>query len=111
MPAVVGEASGFIYYVAVAGVTGGKSADEAELAAAMAALRAATPLPVAVGFGIKTPEQAGRVARLADAVVVGSAIVERLVAGLDAEGRAGAQCVADVSNFTAALSRSVKAAR
>jgi tryptophan synthase alpha chain len=73
--------AGFIYYVSVAGVTGVKAVDEAGVGPAVARVRRATGLPVAVGFGIRTPEQAGAVARVADAVVVGSALVD---AGADA---------------------------
>jgi tryptophan synthase alpha chain len=75
LPAVLAGASGFIYYVAVAGVTGTRSAEEASIVNAVSQLKAATDLPVAVGFGIRTPEQAEMVAAHADAVVVGSAIV------------------------------------
>lgn len=76
LPAVLRDASGFLYYVAVAGTTGQKSADSAEVAAAVRRLKAATSLPVAVGFGVRTAAQAEAIARHADAVVVGSAIVE-----------------------------------
>jgi len=75
---ILEAASGYLYYVAVAGVTGTKSAGESDVAAALARVRAATKLPVAVGFGIKTPEQAAAMAKLADGVVVGSAIVSRI---------------------------------
>jgi tryptophan synthase alpha chain len=68
--------AGFIYYVSVAGVTGVKAVDEAGAGPAVARVRRATGLPVAVGFGIRTPDQAGAVARVADAVVVGSALVD-----------------------------------
>lgn len=82
LPAVLRNTSGFIYYVSVAGVTGAKSADGGAVRAALAALRAASHLPVAVGFGIKTAGAAAEIARFADAVVVGSALVERLAANL-----------------------------
>lgn len=74
--------SGFAYYVSVAGVTGVKEADEQVVAPAVARVRAATGLPVAVGFGIKTPERAAAIARVADAAVVGSALVEEIAEGL-----------------------------
>ena len=73
-------ASGYLYYVSVAGVTGTKTFDEAQVAAALGAVRTATQLPVAVGFGIKTPEQAATIAQMADGVVVGSAIVNIIAA-------------------------------
>lgn len=76
LPAVLRGAGGFLYYVSVAGITGKQQARQASIEAAVTRLKAATSLPVAVGFGIRTPEQAAQVARVADGVVVGSAIVE-----------------------------------
>ena len=73
LPAIVAHASGFIYYVAIAGITGTRSADAASVRSAVARLRRFTELPIAVGFGIKTPAQAAEVAEAADAAVVGSA--------------------------------------
>jgi len=75
--------SGFVYYVSVAGVTGVKEAEADAVAPAVARVRAASNLPVAVGFGIKTPERAAQIARVADAVVVGSALVDEAAAALD----------------------------
>ena len=74
--------SGFAYYVSVAGVTGVKEADAEEVAPAVARVRAATGLPVAVGCGIKTHERAAAIARVADAAVVGSALVEEVAQGV-----------------------------
>ena len=82
---VARRTSGFVYYVSVAGVTGTKEADAEAVAPAVARVRAATGLPVAVGFGIRTPERAAAVARVADAAVVGSALVEQ-VARAQADG-------------------------
>ena len=82
---VARRTSGFVYYVSVAGVTGAKEADAAAVAPAVARVRAATGLPVAVGFGIRTPERAAAVARVADAAVVGTALVEQ-VAQAQAQG-------------------------
>ena len=76
LPTVLNGASGFLYYVSVAGITGLQQAAQASIEQAVARLKAATNIPVAVGFGIRTPEQAAQVARVADGVVVGSAIVE-----------------------------------
>jgi tryptophan synthase alpha chain len=104
MPAVVRRTSGFVYYVSVAGVTGVKEADEAAVAAPVARLREASGLPVAVGFGIKTPERAAAVARVADAVVVGSALVEVV-------GSANENVTSDVLSKAAALAKAVRAAR
>lgn len=78
LPAVIRRTSGFVYYVSVAGVTGVKSADPANVALAVTRLRNASGLPVAVGFGIRTPAQAAAVARVADAAVVGSALVDEI---------------------------------
>jgi tryptophan synthase alpha chain len=80
LPAVLDGASGFLYYVSVAGITGLQQAAQASIAEAVARLKAETDLPVAVGFGIRSPAQAADVARVADGVVVGSAIVEIVAA-------------------------------
>lgn len=76
LPTVLRRASGFVYYVSVAGVTGVKEADAAAVAPNVERIRKASGLPVAVGFGIKTPERAAAIAEVADAVVVGSALVD-----------------------------------
>ncbi len=83
LPAVIRRTSGFVYYVSVAGVTGVKEADAAAVAPAVERVRKASGLPVAVGFGIRTPERAAAVAQVADAVVVGSALVDEIAAALD----------------------------
>lgn len=80
LPVIVSRASGFVYYVSITGITGTATADEHAVAKAVARLRKHTHLPVAVGFGIRTPEQAATIARLADGVVVGSAIVNVIAA-------------------------------
>ena len=85
LPAVLDGAGGFLYYVSVAGITGLQQAQQSSIEEAVARLKAATELPVAVGFGVRTPEQAAAIARVADGVVVGSAIVELVAAhGVDA---------------------------
>jgi tryptophan synthase alpha chain len=81
---IVKGTSGFIYYVSVAGVTGVKEASAAAVAPAVERVRRASGLPVAVGFGIKTPEQAAAIAKVADGVVVGSALVDEIAAALSA---------------------------
>ena len=86
LPKVLNNASGFIYYVSILGITGTASVPEEATRNAVNYLKSNTDLPVAVGFGIKTPEMAATIARTADAAVVGSAIVEQIVAGLDDEG-------------------------
>jgi tryptophan synthase alpha chain len=111
LPTIVAGASGFIYYVAIAGITGTRSADSAATAAAVARLRRYTDLPIAVGFGIKNPEQAGEVARAADAAVVGSALVQRLAANLAPDGDAGPGLVEAVLADVRALAAGVRGAR
>ncbi|WP_029086821.1 tryptophan synthase subunit alpha [Brevundimonas aveniformis] len=91
---VAERTSGFVYYVSVAGVTGVKEADAASVAPAVVRVRAASGLPVAVGFGIKTAARAGEVARVADAVVVGSALVEEVDQALS-ENRSAVSAVLD----------------
>ena len=81
LPKVMTNTSGFVYYVAITGITGAAAASAAEVAPEVARIKAATPLPVCVGFGIRTPEAAAEIAAVADGAVVGSAIVERIGAG------------------------------
>jgi len=107
LPTVVRRTSGFVYYVSVAGVTGVKAVDASAIAPAVARVRAASGLPVAVGFGIRTPEQAAAVARIADAAVVGTALVDA-VADAVAQNR---DPVAKVLETAAALGKSVRSAR
>ncbi|MFN6936740.1 MAG: tryptophan synthase subunit alpha, partial [Tsuneonella sp.] len=76
LPTVLDGSSGFVYYVSVAGITGLQQAATDSIASAVARLKAATDLPIAVGFGVRTPEQAAAIAKVADGVVVGSALVE-----------------------------------
>jgi tryptophan synthase alpha chain len=92
LPQVVTHASGFVYYVSTTGVTGAKSGATGDIAEAVSRVRKASGLPVAVGFGVKTAERAAEIAKVADAVVVGSAIVDALDQdGVDAAlGLAGA---------------------
>ena len=104
---VVKRTSGFVYYVSVAGVTGAKSADAAMVAPAVARIRAASGLPVAVGFGIRTPELAAAIARVADAAVVGSALVDEIAAALDVN----ANPVSKVMQKATALAEAVHSAR
>ena len=107
LPVVVRRTSGFVYYISVAGVTGGKPVDAESVAPAVARVRAASGLPVAVGFGVRTPEQAAAVAKIADAVVVGTALVDA-VADAVAQNR---DPVAKVLETAAALGKAVRSAR
>jgi tryptophan synthase alpha chain len=88
--------SGFVYYVSVAGVTGVKEAQAVSVAPAVARVRAASGLPVAVGFGVKTAERAAEIARVADAVVVGSVLVEEVATALETGESAAARVLAKV---------------
>ena len=81
LPTVLRNTSGFVYYVSVAGITGAAAANAAAVAPEVARIKAATDLPVVVGFGIKSPEAAREIGQIADGVVVGSAIVQRIGEG------------------------------
>ncbi len=107
---IVKDASGFLYYVSITGVTGTKDFAQGQVQEALTRIRAATPLPVAVGFGIKTAEHAAAIARFADAAVVGSAIVDRVLAG-KTQGKPRDSLVNDVAEFCRTLADSVHAAR
>jgi len=104
LPAVVEGSEGFLYYVAVAGITGMQQAAIESIEANVSRIKAATDIPVAVGFGVRTPEQAREIARVADGVVVGSALVE-LVA------EHGTDAPAKLRELTASLAEAVHAAR
>lgn len=99
--------SGFVYYVSVAGVTGVKEAQAGSVAPAVERVRKASGLPVAVGFGIKTPERAAEVARVSDAVVAGSVLVDEVAAALEANEPAAPRVLAKVRS----LADAVKGAR
>jgi len=111
LPAVLKNASGFLYYVSVAGITGAKTGDAVAVNEAVARLKASSALPVAVGFGIKTPEKAAETARIADAVVVGSALVERLAAAVDASDGEADNAVNPVLSLARDIGGAVRAAR
>jgi len=101
LPHVLDGSGGFLYYVSVAGITGLQQAAQGSIESAVAALKAATDLPVAVGFGVRTPEQAAAIAKVADGVVVGSAFV-------DLVGEYGAQAPAKLQELTAAMVSAMK---
>jgi tryptophan synthase alpha chain len=111
LPAIVAHASGFIYYVAIAGITGTRSAEAASVRDAVARLRRFTELPIAVGFGVKTPAQAAEAGRAADAAVVGTAIVDRLALNLDPGGTAKPGLVEAVLADVRALAKGVRSGR
>jgi len=107
LPAVLKNASGFLYYVSVAGITGMQQAAQVSIEDAVARLKAATDLPVAVGFGVRAPEQAAAIGAVADGVVVGSAIIDLIAT----HGANAAGPVRDfVASLRAALNKREKAA-
>jgi tryptophan synthase alpha chain len=106
--AVLEHTSGFVYYVSITGITGMAAPDPDRVRAAVSRIKQHTPLPVAVGFGVKTPEDARRIAADADAVVIGSALVETVRAHLDANGRATPQTVAAVRDKVAMFAAAVR---
>jgi tryptophan synthase alpha chain len=111
LPAVLANTSGFVYYVSITGITGAAMADPAKVTAAVARIKRHTKLPVAVGFGVRTAEQAAVIAAGADGVVVGSALVNALKASLDGDDKATAKTVTVVVNLVAELARGVRGAR
>jgi tryptophan synthase alpha chain len=111
LPAVLANTSGFVYYVSITGITGAAMADPAKVTAAVARIKRHTKLPVAVGFGVRTAEQAAVIASGADGVVVGSALVNALKASLDGDDKATAKTVTVVVNLVAELARGVRGAR
>ncbi len=110
-PKVLANTSGFLYYVSITGITGTRSAAAEEVGKQVDFLRGHTDLPIAVGFGIKTPAQAAEIATVADAAVVGSALVDRVKANLGPDGRPAAGLVDDVLGFVGQLAEGVRAAR
>ena len=111
LPAVLANTSGFVYYVSVNGVTGGSEPDHAAVAGAVRRIKAHTDLPVAVGFGVKSPQDAATVARHADGVVVGSALIAAMVASYTDGDRASAGTVAAATAFVEGLAAGVRTAR
>src|SRR5437660_1139185 len=98
LPAVLANTSGFVYYVSITGITGAAMPDPANVAAAVARIKRHTSLPVAVGFGVRTAEQACVIASCADGVVVGSVLVNALKASLDPDDKPTAKNVKGVIN-------------
>ena len=113
LPTLMGGASGFIYYVSIAGITGTKSAATSNVADVVTRIRKFSDLPIAVGFGIKTPEQAAEIARVADAAVVGSAIVQIIAENVDDDGRTkdSPDLRESVLKFVSELAQGVRTAR
>jgi tryptophan synthase alpha chain len=111
LPAVLANTSGFVYYVSITGITGMATPDTSKVNDAVARIKRHTKLPVAVGFGVRTAENARAIARVADGVVVGSALIDALKATLDADGKASTHTVKAVTDLVSALSAGVRGAR
>jgi tryptophan synthase alpha chain len=114
LPAVLANTSGFVYYVSIAGITGTKAPDLADVKGHVGRIKAQTSLPVAVGFGVKTEEQVSAIAGIAEGVVVGSALVGAIAQSLDGNGRATSatksQVLGLVGRLAAALRHPAEAA-
>jgi tryptophan synthase alpha chain len=104
LPAVLANTSGFVYYVSIAGITGTKAPDLAQVKGHVGRIKAHTDLPIAVGFGVKTEEQVRALAPVAECVVVGSALVAAIAQSLDNEGKATPSTQRDVLQLVARLS-------
>jgi tryptophan synthase alpha chain len=111
LPAVLANASGFVYYVSVAGITGAAAPNAQRVGEAVARIKRVTRLPVAVGFGVRTAQAAAEIARGADGVVVGSALIDVLKQSLDGNGKATARTVGAVTSLVADLAAGVRTAR
>jgi tryptophan synthase alpha chain len=108
LPTVLRNTSGFVYYVSVLGITGTKSAAEVDIRQAVERLQRHTDLPIAVGFGIRTPEAVCEIASTADAAVVGSAIVDKIANDLDENGRPSAKLVETVHDYVRELASGLR---
>ena len=111
LPAVLRNTAGFVYYVSIAGITGTRSAADADIVQAVGRLKRHTALPVAVGFGIRNPAQAAAVARVADGAVVGTALVDQVASHLDDAGRSKPGLSEAVLGLVRELAGSVRNAR
>ena len=111
LPQVLDGAGGFVYYVAITGITGTRSAAVEELARTIPRVRAKTALPIAIGFGIRTPEQAAQATQIADAAVVGSALLDTLAASLDEQGHAQPDTVPRVLDQVRDLAAAMRGTR
>ncbi len=111
LPKVLTNTSGFVYYVSVTGITGSKAPDVSRVNEAVARIKRHTDLPVAVGFGVRTAEQAAGIAAGADGVVVGSALVSAVRDSLDGDGKATDKTVSAVTTLVSELAGGVKKGR
>jgi len=111
LPAVLRNTSGFVYYVSITGITGAAAPDSGKVGAAVERIKRHTALPVAVGFGVRSAEQARAIAARADGVVVGSALVNALQASLGERGQASARSLPAVTDVVRELAAGVRGAR
>lgn len=111
LPAVLKHTAGFVYYVSITGITGMATADPTAVGTAVTRIKRHTALPVAVGFGVKTPEAAAAIAANADGVVVGSALIDALRATLDSEDRATPATLPAVTDLVGRLAEAVRGVR
>src|SRR5262245_4921433 len=110
LPAVLANTSGFVYYVSITGVTGTAAPDASKVKDAVERIKRHTSLPVAVGFGVRTATHARAIAKGADGVVVGSALVDALKTSLDKTGKATGKSVKAVTDLVTALAEGVRGA-
>jgi len=110
LPAVLANTSGFVYYVSITGITGAAAPDTGKVTEAVARIKRHTKLPVCVGFGVRTAEQARAIAEGADGVVVGSALVDAVRSTLGADGQASPATVAAVADLVRVLANGVRGA-
>jgi tryptophan synthase alpha chain len=108
LPAVLANTSGFVYYVSITGITGTATPDANKTRAEVAAIKRSTSLPVVVGFGVKTPEQAKAIANGADGVVVGSALVTQIEKSLDQAGKATGRTVPGLLDLVSSLAKPLR---
>ena len=109
LPSVLQNTSGFVYYVSITGITGSASADLDDVKAQIARIRAASTLPVGVGFGIKTPKQVAAMSKCADAVIAGSVLVTEIAQSLNSEAQATGKTASSVLNLVSELAAPLKA--
>ncbi|HTC11460.1 MAG TPA: tryptophan synthase subunit alpha [Acetobacteraceae bacterium] len=111
LPHVLEGSSGFVYYVSITGITGTRAASTDHLEEAIPRIRKATDLPIAIGFGVRSPAQAAAASRIADAAVVASALIDTLAGNLDETGKAKPDAVRKVLDQVRALAEAVRGAR
>ena len=111
LPAVLTNTSGFLYYVSITGITGSSEPDVKKVKASISQIKQHTDLPIAVGFGVKTPEQAQIIGKFSEGVVVGSAIVTAIKESLTSEGKATADTLSNIHNLVSSLAESIRLSR